>query len=98
MIAGQNPEAVFPFVVDDVVYVADRASGECVSHVPMSATISRCVDVDFVTLRIVEVFSPENIVAGYGSKMQGTGATKQFMRHAKFCVSRAQSDDRARNG
>src|ERR1700674_528970 len=95
MVAGEHPETVFPFVVDDVVHVADGAFRECVSHIPMSASIVGCVNVNFVTLRIVEVLSPEDVVTGSDGKVQGTGAAKQLVGYVKFCLSWRQSHDGA---
>src|SRR5580698_3618275 len=98
MVAGQHPEAILPFVVNNVVNVTNGAFAECVSHIPMSASISGCINVNFIAARIVEVFSPENMVAWGGGKVQGAGAAKQSVRHAKFVLSRLQSHDGAGHG
>src|SRR5208283_1314546 len=48
IVAGQDPETVFPGVVDDVVHMADRAFWEGVGDAPGRAGVGRCVDVNFL--------------------------------------------------
>src|SRR5690349_2296084 len=60
VVSGENPEAVLPPVVNDVVDVADGVPGKGVSHVPGETGIARCIDEDFVASGIVEIFSPEH--------------------------------------
>src|SRR5580693_557990 len=95
MVAGEHPETVLPLVINNVVHMTDIAFRECVGNIPMSASIGRCVDMNFVTLRVVEIFSPEYVVAWSGSQMQGACAAKQLMGSTKFCFSWRQSHDRA---
>src|SRR5579863_4045272 len=97
MVAGEHPETVLPLVINDVVHMTNIAFRECVGNIPMSTSIGRCVDMNFVTLRVVEIFSPEYVVAWSGSQMQGTGAAKHLMGLVKFRFSGRQSHDRVRH-
>lgn len=58
VVAGENPEAISPLVVSNVVNVADRAFRKCVGDLPGRAMVGRSVDMHFVAMRVVEIFSP----------------------------------------
>src|SRR5580692_4062196 len=95
MVAREHPETVLPLVINNVVHMTDIAFRECVGNVPMTASIGGGVDVNFVVLWVVEIFSPEYVVAWSGSQMQGTCAAKQLMGSTKFCFSWRESHDGA---
>jgi hypothetical protein len=76
MVAGEHPQTVLPLVINDVVHMADSASREGVGNVPMSTSIGGCVDMNFVMVQVIEIFSPEYVVARSGGQMQWTCAAK----------------------
>ena len=57
VIAGQDPETISPWVVDDVVHVTDRA-WESVRDIPGETAVGGGVDVDFVA-RALSKYSPQ---------------------------------------
>src|SRR5271167_2224028 len=73
VIAGEKPEAVSPWVVDDVVYVADCSLGKGVGDIPLHAAVGRSVDVNLIAGGVVEVLSPENIAAGNCCDVERSG-------------------------
>ncbi len=55
--------------MNDVVYVTDCGFGKGMHDMPRSALIRRTVDVNFVALKIIKVFAPENAAIGRGGDM-----------------------------
>src|SRR5208282_156879 len=98
MVAGEHPKAIFPFIVNDVVDMPDGTFGEGVGRLPMSASVGGYVNVNFVTLRVVEIFSPENVVIWRSGKVKGAGATQQLVGQLKFGASRRLSHNGVRHG
>jgi hypothetical protein len=88
--------------VDDVVDVTNGALGEGVSDAPGCAGVGRGVDVDFVAVAIVEIFSPVNCAAYSVTRNRGeverASTTDNCMGLAKFGFAGAKGHDRSRNG
>src|SRR5215469_1494382 len=57
VVAGKDPEAIIPGIVNDVVNVSNGGLGECVGNLPSLALIRGSVDVDFVAGGVVEILS-----------------------------------------
>src|SRR4051812_11806915 len=98
VISSQNPEAVSPGIVNDVMDVANGASGKCVRDVPRCTTIGGAIDVDFVSRGVVKILSPVDGPAGNGSDVQRTRAAGDGISLAEFQFAWTQCDDRSRNG
>ena len=58
VISGQNPKAVCPAVVNDIMHEANRAFGKSVGNMPGDTFVIRCIDVNFISRCVVEVLSP----------------------------------------
>src|SRR5260370_33180721 len=58
VIASENPEALFPWVVHGAVYVANASFGEGVGDTPRCAPAPRGVTVNFITGGCVQRVSP----------------------------------------
>ena len=97
VVAGQNPQAVLPGVVDDVVDVANAAFGEGVGDAPGRAAIAGGVDVDFFARGVVEIFSPIDCAAGNCGDVQGAGSAGDGVGLAKFRFIGTESDNRSGN-
>ncbi len=97
IVAGENPEAIFPTVVNNVVNVADRAGGKRVRDLPGLAAIGGRIDVNFGPLTIVEVLAPINHSARDRRNVQRTRAAPNFVGDAKVIATRSSSYYRAGN-
>ena len=97
IVTGQDPEALLPIVIHDVMHMSDGTFWERVGDVPRSSLIVGRIDVDLVAIRVVKVFSPEELPIGSGSDVQRACAAKNFMRNPKFSVAGNQPDNCARN-
>lgn len=62
------------------------------------ARILRAVDVDFVALRVIEIFSPKHGAARSCGDMKRTSTTGDRVRLAEFRFTSTQRDDRTGNG
>src|SRR5579859_7523125 len=60
VVAGEDPQAVLPSIVDYVVDVADCVSRKRINDAPARAAVAGGIDVDFVARGVVEVLSPIN--------------------------------------
>src|SRR2546427_1200775 len=97
IVPSQNPEALLPLVIHDVMHVSDGTFWERVGDVPRGSMIVGGIDVDFVAIGVVKVFSPEDLAIRSGSDVQGACAAKNFIRNPKFSVAGNQPDNCARN-
>lgn len=78
-IAGEDPEAILPGIVDDVMDMADRAPRKGVGDGPGGSRIGGCIDVDFVARGIVEVLSPKNCAGRNRGDVQRSRAASDRM-------------------
>src|SRR5258706_11101674 len=96
VIAREQPQAVSPRIVHDVVHVADRALWKCIGDIPRrAAAISRSVDVNFIARRVVKIFSPENSAAGNWSDVQRSRAASNFVAYLEAALVGTKSNDRS---
>ena len=84
IVPGEHPETVGPLVVDDVVNMSHRAARKGVGDVPRGPAIGGGVNVHLVTLRIVEVLAPENMIVRRRGKVQRTRPAQHPVGHPKF--------------
>src|SRR5579864_7695614 len=62
-------------------------------NAPGKTTVAGAVDVNFVAIWIVEVFSPEHAAIGNGGDVQSPGTPLQAMSDSKFSFPGAQCSD-----
>src|SRR5258706_14368667 len=97
VIASEQPQAVSPRIVHDVVHVADRTLMKRIGDIPRRAAISRSVDVNFIARRVVKIFSPENSAAGNWRDVQRPRAPSNFVAYLEAAFVVTKSDDRSRH-
>ena len=87
-IPGEHPQAVLPFVIHDVMYVANRMTVKTIGDIPGSALIFGNVNVDLVAMSVVEIFPPENLTVRSCGDMQRTSTARDPVRDAKLSLAR----------
>jgi hypothetical protein len=98
VVARQDPEAVAPGIVNDMVDVADRASWERVCNAPGCARVGRAVNVDFIARGIIEILPPvDGLTRGCGD-VKRAGASGDRVGLMEFSFAWTQGDDRTRDG
>ena len=98
LVASQDPKAVAPRVVNDIVDVANRTCRKRVGDMPRFAEIRGRVDGNLIAVAIVEILAPVNGAVGQAGKMQGTSATGNFVSDTEFLAAGRFGDDRAGHG
>ena len=96
-ISCQDPKAIAPTVVNNVVHVPYAARRKRVGDLPRASAIGRNVDVNFRALAIVEILAPVNSSRGNGRDVQRPCAALNAMRYAKLIAIRSPGHERARN-
>src|SRR4029079_7447175 len=96
VVPGKHPQTIRPLIEDDVVHMTYRTARKGVRNVPGGPTVGRGVDVDFVASRIIEVFTPEDMVVRRSGNVQRPRTAEHAMRKLKLFLLRSQSDNRSR--
>ena len=97
VVAGENPETVGPWIVNDVMDVTGDALGECVGHVPSLAGVRRRIDVNGIAERVVEILSPIDRASGDGGDVERARTANDGMSYPEFRFVKVARDDSARN-
>ena len=72
--------------------------GKRISHGPGRATIGGSVDMNFVALRVVEIFAPEDVIGRSDGNVQGTSAAEYSCETTELAFAGSQSNNCARHG
>src|SRR5262249_1728506 len=94
---GENPETVFPFVVDDVVDVANCTLREGMDDLPRASLIDRSIDVHRTTIGVVKILAKVDLPVCRRREMQGARAASDRMLNNEFGSVGLKSNDGARN-
>ena len=68
-VSRQYPETIAPGIMNDVVDVTNGSLGKGIRDTPGEAAVRGSVNVNFVSRRIVEIFTPENLAVGHGGNV-----------------------------
>src|SRR5262249_41373650 len=97
IVAGQNPKAVLPRIVNDVVNMANLSGLKSVGDGPGSSGVGRGIDVHLVAIPVVKIFSPENPIVWRSRDVEWACAAGDPARNLKFGFARGQGENGARN-